>query len=104
MYQVERMMKVLQGYVHSMARFEESMAKGYVLEETLGFVTKYMHEFEHVSRRVWDVKEEEGVSGEVLEGASPELVLNNTYLINLRLYQRRTHPWVVPLRTTPRNG
>jgi hypothetical protein len=29
------------------------MAKGYVLEETLGFVTKYLHEFEHVFKKVW---------------------------------------------------
>jgi hypothetical protein len=36
MYLVERMMKVLKGYVHSMARPEGSMAEGYMLEETLG--------------------------------------------------------------------
>jgi hypothetical protein len=46
------MMKILKGYVRSMAQLEGSMAKKYLLEETLGFVTKYLHEFQHVSRRV----------------------------------------------------
>jgi hypothetical protein len=57
MYLVEWMMKVLKGYVHSMARPEGSMAKGYMLEEMLGFVIEYLHEFEHVSIIVWDAKE-----------------------------------------------
>jgi hypothetical protein len=42
MYHVERMMKVLKGHVCCMAWPERSMAKGYELEETLGFVTKYL--------------------------------------------------------------
>jgi hypothetical protein len=67
-------MKVLKDYVHSMAQPEGSMAKGYILEETLGFLIEYLHEFEHVTRRVWDV--EEGVSREVLEGAPTKVVLN----------------------------
>jgi hypothetical protein len=35
-----------------MARLEGSMVEGYVLEETLRLVTKYMHAFKHVSRKV----------------------------------------------------
>jgi hypothetical protein len=46
-------MKVLKGYVCSITQPKWSMAKGYVLEETLGFVTKYLHEFEHVLKKVW---------------------------------------------------
>ncbi len=59
-----------------MARPEGSMAKGYVLEETLKFVTEYLEEFEHVSKRVWDEEEEEGVFGKVLEGAPTKFVLS----------------------------
>ncbi len=73
MYPVEWLMKVLNDYVHSMAQLEGSMAKGYTLEETLGFVTEYLHEFEHVTRKVWDV---EGVSREVLEGVPTKVMLN----------------------------
>jgi hypothetical protein len=50
------------------------MVEGYILEETLGFVTEYFCEFEHVTRRVWDAKE--GVFREVLEGAPTKVVFN----------------------------
>jgi hypothetical protein len=60
------MMKVLKGYVCSATQVKWLMAKGYVLEETLGFVTKYLHEFVHVFKKVWDVNER--ICGEVLEG------------------------------------
>jgi hypothetical protein len=68
------MMKVLKGNVCSMTQLEGSMVKDYVLEETLGFVTKNFHEFGHVSKIIWDIKE--GVFGEVLEGISTKVVLN----------------------------
>ncbi len=70
------MMKVLKDYVCSMAWLEGSMAKGYVLEESLGFVIEYLHEFEHVSRKVWDAEEEKGFSREVLEGVFTKVVFN----------------------------
>jgi hypothetical protein len=76
MYPVEQMMKVFKDYAYSMAWLEGSMAKGYVLEESLGFVIEYLHEFEHVSRKVWDAEEEEGVSKEVLEGVFTKVVFN----------------------------
>ncbi len=67
-------MKVLKGNVCSMARLEGSLVKDYVLEEILGFVTKYFHEFEHISKIIWDIKE--GVFGEVLEGIPTKVVLS----------------------------
>jgi hypothetical protein len=42
MYPIERMMKVLKGYVRNMSQLERSMVEGYVLDETMGFVTKYL--------------------------------------------------------------
>lgn len=68
MYFVEWMMKVLKGYVCSMAYPKRSLVKSYMLEKTLGFVIKYLQEFQHVTRRVWDVHER--VSKEVLEGVT----------------------------------
>jgi hypothetical protein len=61
------------------------MVEGYVLEETLGFVTEYLHEFQHVSRRVWDAK---GVSSEVLEGAPTKIILSP-------ILQNPTHEYVL---------
>ncbi len=79
-------MKVLKGYVFSIAQLEGSMVKGYMLEETLGFVIEYLHEFEHVSKRVQDVKE--GVSREVLEGFPTKVVFNS-------IFQDLTHEYVL---------
>jgi hypothetical protein len=51
------------------------MALGYVLDETLGFVTEYMQMFTHVRHRVWDANEEVGMYGEVLEGSGSKFCL-----------------------------
>ncbi len=40
------------------------MALGYIKDETLGYVTEYMAEFEHIRTQVWNSEEEEGVVGE----------------------------------------
>lgn len=45
-------------------------------KKTLGFVIEQLHEFEHVTRRIWDVEEEEGVFKQILESASTKVVLN----------------------------
>jgi len=64
MYDVKQMNKVLKGYVRCMKQPKGCMVVGYAM----GFLTEYMQDFKLVSRRMWDIKEE-GVSGEVLEGA-----------------------------------
>jgi hypothetical protein len=40
MYPIERAMKVFKGYVRNRSRLEASMAEGYILDETIGFVNK----------------------------------------------------------------
>jgi hypothetical protein len=64
---IEQMMKVLKAYVRNISHPEGSMVKGYILNETMGFVTKYLQEFQHVSRRIWDAEKEDGVAGKVLK-------------------------------------
>jgi hypothetical protein len=94
MYCVECLNKVLKGYVRNMAQPEASMAIGYLMDETLRLITKYMDQFQPSKRRTWDSDEEEGVCGEVLEGASTQIefivtqrnvahnyVLNNTNIM-----------------------
>jgi hypothetical protein len=63
MYDVKRMNKVLKWYVWCMKQPKGCMAKGYAMEESMGFLMEYMQDFRLVSRRVWDIKK--GVSGEV---------------------------------------
>jgi hypothetical protein len=67
MYLIECAMKDLKGYVHNMAKPKGSMAKGYIVDETLGLYNKYMLGFRATQQCIWDVDEEEGVAGEVLE-------------------------------------
>ncbi len=52
------------------------MAEGYILDETIGFVIEYLQDFRHVRHRIWDADEEEGVYGEVVEGATTKLILD----------------------------
>jgi hypothetical protein len=68
MYPIEWYMKTLKGYVRNMARLEASMAEGYLKEECIGFVTKYLQRFDVVHVRVWDAEEEYGDTEEVVEG------------------------------------
>ena len=44
MYLVERTMMTLKNHVTNRARLEASIAHGYLLDETMGFATSYMHE------------------------------------------------------------
>jgi hypothetical protein len=77
MYPIEQAMKVFKGYVCNRSRQEASMAEGYILDKTIGFVTEYLQDFRHVRRKIWDVDEEEGVYGEVMEGAATKLTLDH---------------------------
>jgi hypothetical protein len=69
-------MKVFKGYVRNRSRPEASMVEGYILDETIGFVTEYLQDFRHVQHRIWDANEEEGVDGEVVEGAATKFTLD----------------------------
>jgi len=78
MYQVERYMKTLKTYMRNMARPKGSMAEGYIRNECLGFITKYLQRFEVVQCQVSDADEEEGNDDEVLEGASVKFSMSPT--------------------------
>ena len=69
MYPVEWYMKVLKNHVRNMSRLEACMAKGYLKDECIGFVTEYLQQFEPTQRRVWDEDKEFGHAEEVLQGA-----------------------------------
>jgi len=46
MYPVKRYIKILKNHVRNMVRLEACMAEGYLKDECIGFVTKYLKEFE----------------------------------------------------------
>jgi hypothetical protein len=67
-YLLERYLMVYKNYVCTKARLEASIACGYALEESLGFVTEYFQLFRHSERRIWDSEPKERDCSEVLEG------------------------------------
>jgi hypothetical protein len=75
MYPVERYMKTLKNYVRNMARPEASMAEGYLKDECIGFITKYLQRFDAVQRQVWDAEEEYGNAEEVPEDAGKSYII-----------------------------
>jgi len=46
------------------------------MEVSMGFIMEYMQNFRTMTWKVWDAEEEEGVNGEVLEGANSQVILN----------------------------
>jgi hypothetical protein len=48
MYLMEKYMKILKNHVHNMPRSEASVVEGYIRNEYLGFITKYLGRFEVV--------------------------------------------------------
>ena len=75
MYPVERYLKTLKGYVRQRAQPEGSMARGYSMEEAIGFCTEYMQNCSVTARRVWDDTEEPSMNEELLEGKGRRRVL-----------------------------
>ena len=78
MYPIERNMMTLKNHVKNRARLEASIAHGYLLSETMGFATSYMHGFDAVRRRVWDADPEDREEFEVLEGAPVSITLTRS--------------------------
>ncbi len=68
----------MKGYVRCMWQPKGCMAKGYAMELSMAFITKYIQNFWVVTQIEWGVEEEEGVKGEVLEGVSFRVDLNPT--------------------------
>jgi hypothetical protein len=76
MYSMERYMKSLKDYVRTKAQLEDSMAKGYILDDTLGFCMEYMSRLTAIRRRIWDDKEEPSLFDEELEGGGVKRVMS----------------------------
>ena len=65
---MERYLKTLKGYVQNRARPEASMVEGYVIDEVLGFCTKYTQSYTVTSHKVEDDNEDPTINDEKLEG------------------------------------
>jgi hypothetical protein len=52
------------------------MVEGYMRDECLGFITKYLQRLDVVKQWIWDADEEEADVREVLEGAGTKFLKN----------------------------
>jgi hypothetical protein len=66
MYGVERYLGVLKGFVWNWARPEACIATGYAFEESLGFITYYLRQYNPMQRPIWESEQDEMDVGEVL--------------------------------------
>lgn len=66
MYPIERYMKTLKDYVWTYTHPEGSIAKGYRMEDSLGFCTEYMKQYKGTNQWVWDNTEDVIMHDEVL--------------------------------------
>lgn len=57
MYCIERINKVMKGYVRCMQQLEGCMAERYVMEMSMGFLIEYIEDFRAMTGRVWDAEE-----------------------------------------------
>ena len=86
----------LKNHVKNRARPEASIAHGYLLDETMGFATSYIHGFDVVRRRVWDADPEDCAEYEVLEGAATEVILSRAQRDSVHMYVLRNNTLTYP--------
>jgi len=79
MYPIERYMKVLKGFVKNKCKPEGSMAYGFMREESIGFMSEYLSEYNATTKRAWDDEEEQTMYDEVLEGAKRDRVMTEEF-------------------------
>lgn len=77
---------MLTNFVRDKSKPEAGMATGYMIEESLGFCTKYFSLYPHTRRRMWDPEEEMRDSGEVLLGRSTPKRLSYQALVHAHDY------------------
>ena len=88
-YFVERYLGQLTKYVRDKSKPEAGMATGYMVDESLGFVTEYFSLYKHTRRRVWDPEEEARDAGELLLGKPRQRRLTTSDLDKVHDYVLR---------------
>ncbi|CAM6122643.1 unnamed protein product [Calypogeia fissa] len=96
MYPVERYLKVLKGYVRNKAQPEASMAEGYMLAESLHFVSERLIDAKGKGRRTWESEEDPGDSGVALEGAKKDVSFSWEDMMAMHHYVLENEPIIQP--------
>jgi hypothetical protein len=66
MYPIEQYLKTLKDYVRTYSHPEGSIAEGYLMDDTLGFCTEYIHQYRGATHRVWDAEKDAIMNDEIL--------------------------------------
>jgi len=64
---IERYMKTLKDYIQTYVHLEGSIAKGYQMDDTLGFCTEYMKQYRGTTQYIWDPMEDARMNNKVLQ-------------------------------------
>jgi len=72
--------------VRNRAKLEGCMALGYMYDEALGFMTKYLALYLHMKCQIWDANEEEVDAREVLSGNGVVKMLSSTEMEMIHEY------------------
>lgn len=64
----------MKGYVRCMWQPKGCMVERYTMEVSMGFLIEYIQDFQAMAWRVWDVEEEEDVSGRSWKGLALKLI------------------------------
>jgi hypothetical protein len=83
MYGTERYMRILKSMCHSRSKPEASICNGFLRDETMGFVSQYMPDFNPCGRKQWFAEEDPKISGEVLEGRVRSTVADDAEIMRL---------------------
>jgi hypothetical protein len=86
MYPYERYYKILKSFVRNLGKPEGSIAKGYEIEEALGFATEYMARYSPTTRRVWKSQEDPCMVDKILEGKEVSRKMDNQFFKNIHAF------------------
>lgn len=78
MFFLERFMKTLKGFVRQRARPEGSMAMGWLVKESLVYITEFLTTTDPDMPKLWSQEEDERVTGVVPQGQGVQRVMDET--------------------------
>ena len=85
-YGIERYLEVLTSYIRDMTKPEACIASGYMVDESLGFLTEYFSLYKHTKRRIWDPNQEIRNTSEQLLGKPVRKVLTGLQMSQIHEY------------------
>lgn len=80
MFFLERFLKTLKGFVRQRACPEGSMAEGWLIQESLVYITKFLTKENFTMPALWTMEDDSRVAGEVLQGNDKEKLMDDAMI------------------------